>query len=126
MHLSIVTLFKSSSTTYEAYLDIVKHTKDKLVVIDVGTQKSDAWQYLNPGIEDSARIFADQVVVLRIDYMVVPEIMWEWKFHQVPTVLIVKEGKIIDQFVSTLEGEVNDRIRKALAGQKVKPSTNVL
>lgn len=107
-------------------MDIIKNTKDKLVVVEIGTDKSEACQYLNPGLEISAKKFADQVIILRIDFMTVPEVYWELPCPEVPTVIVFKNGRIVDSIVSTMEWEVDKMIQKNLDREASKVNEGVL
>lgn len=107
-------------------MDIIKNTKNKLVVVEIGTEKSEACQYLNPGLENTAKRFGDQVIILRIDFMTVPEVFWELPCPEVPTVIVFKNGRIVDSIVSTVEWEVDDMIQKNLDMEAPKVNEDVL
>lgn len=100
-------------TSYKAYQDIIESTKG-LVVVKIEAAGCRGCQWLAPGLEELAEKYAGQVVILTVDYMVVPELMWEFKCPKIPTLIIYKNGVVIDQFVSTDKNVVEERIQKAM------------
>lgn len=85
-----------------------------LVVVKIETKTCRGCQWLAPGLEELAQEFAGQVVILTVDYMVVPQPMREFKCPKIPTLIIFKDGAVIDQFVSTNKDVVEERILQAL------------
>lgn len=108
----------NSSKTYEQYQEIVRTTKDKLVVLDLGARISDAYQYLTPELEWAARRFADKVLFITVDFNVVPQIYFDVKCPFVPTLIVFRNGHVIDAFVTVSEWEVERRLEKILAEEK--------
>ena len=106
------------STSYPEYLETVQSTKGKLVVMELGTGKSEAYQFLKTQLDWAAQRFGDQVLVITVDYMVVPQIYWDIQCPHIPCVVIFRDGVVIDAFESDMEWEVEQRIQKALEGEE--------
>lgn len=83
-------------------------------MVVIGTAASDGYQYLVPRLENTAKMFENDALVLTVDYMVVPEVYWELPTPQVPAVIVFRNGQIIDTFVTTIASEVDERIQKAI------------
>lgn len=95
-------------------MHIIHTTKNKLVIMDLGTKKSDAYSFLTPRLEKAAEKFKEHVLFIIVDYMDVPQIYWDIRCPFIPTLVVFYNGQVVDAFVSTWEPEVEWRIQKLL------------
>lgn len=95
-------------------MDIIHTIKNKLVIMDLGTRKSDAWKFLTPQLEAAAAKFKESVLFLIVDYLDAPQIYWDIRCQYIPTLVAFYNGRVVDAFVSTWEPEVERRIQKLL------------
>lgn len=110
----------SFSKTYQEYKNIIENTKDKLVVLDLGTAKSEAYAFLTPRLEAAAKKFQDQALFITVDYMKVPQVYWDIRCPNIPTLIVFKNGQVIDAFVTTIEWDVEAELQKLLLAEKAK------
>ena len=86
------------------------------MVAKIETKTCPGCVYLAPGLEELADKYADQCVIMNVDYFKVPQPMWEFKCPKIPTIIIFKDGLVVrEQFVSSdktrVEGEIINTLK---------------
>lgn len=82
----------------DATLDSVLDT-DKLVVIDFWAEWCGPCKMIGPIIEEIAEEYKDKVVVGKVNVDENDETTGKYGIRNIPTVIFVKDGKVVDKLV---------------------------
>lgn len=91
-------------TKYEEFKTEVLDSKS-IVLVDFYATWCGPCQMLSPIIEDIALEFKDKVKAIKIDVDQAQEIAMKYNVASIPTVILFKEGKIVDTFIGFRQKE---------------------
>ncbi|XP_004237020.1 thioredoxin H4-like [Solanum lycopersicum] len=97
-----------SSTTWKIHFDSLKQT-NKLIVIDFTASWCGPCRHMEPVINDFASTYTD-VVFIKIDVDELDDVAQEYGVQAMPTFVLIKQGKIVDQLV----GADKDGLKKKI------------
>ena len=72
---------------------------DKLVVIDFWAEWCGPCKMIGPVVEDLSNAYPDTVVVGKLDVDTNPNTAMEFMVRSIPTIIFVKNGKVVDRHV---------------------------
>lgn len=88
---------------------------DKLLVIDFWAEWCGPCRMITPIIEELAAEYADQANIGKCDVDSNDEIATEYAIRNIPTIIFVKGGKVVDKQVgATTKAALADKIKKNL------------
>ncbi|PON52016.1 Thioredoxin [Parasponia andersonii] len=99
--------------TQESWLDHFQKGKDskKLVVVDFTASWCGPCRFIAPILTDLAKKWTD-VTFLKVDVDELKEVAEEWKIDAMPTLLFLKEGKVVDKIVGARKEELLAKVEK--------------
>ncbi len=85
---------------------------DKLVVIDFWAEWCGPCKMIGPVVEELSNAYPDTVVVGKLDVDTNPNTAMEFMVRSIPTIIFVKNGKVVDRHVGAtsigvLKGKVD-------------------
>ena len=93
----------------------IEASKDKLVVVDFWADWCGPCTTLGPVIEKVVDSYGDKVALAKVNVDENPEKPAEYGANSIPTVKIIKDGKIVQEFVGAIpEEQIRELIDKAL------------
>jgi len=105
--------------------ELKKKIKDsKVLVVDVGTPWCGPCKVMDPIVDKVATKLGDKAQFAKVDAMEEPEIATEYRIQSVPTFLVFKNGKLVDNLVGAMsESNFETKIRNHIRPreQKVVP-----
>lgn len=108
-------------TSYEEYQDLLQSTRDILVVVKIESKTCPGCKFLASGLDELARKYRKQILILNVDYMEVSQPYKEFNCKKVPTIVIFHNGQVImDPFVTTDKEKVERKIQEALEVYGIK------
>ncbi len=78
----------------------------KLTVVDFGAEWCGPCKVLGPVIEEIAQELGDQATVYKMDVDGNPSTPSKYHIRGIPTVILFKDGKVVDQLVGALPKDV--------------------
>lgn len=88
--------------TFEA--DVLK--SNKLAVVDFWAVWCGPCKMVSPIIDSLAGDYGDKVNIGKMDVDTNPEVSFQYKVRSIPTVLYIKDGKVVDKVVGAATREV--------------------
>lgn len=79
--------------------------KGKVSVVDFWAEWCGPCRMIGPIIEDLSTDYGDQVLVGKVDVDTNPQISSEYGVRSIPTILIIKDGEIVDKHVGVTTKE---------------------
>ena len=77
----------------------------EMLVVDIGTPWCAPCKAMDPIVDKVAAKLKDKAHFAKVDAMENPEIASEYKIQSVPTFLIFKKGKLVDNLVGKMSEE---------------------
>jgi putative thioredoxin len=102
--------------------DVIERSKTVPVLVDLWATWCGPCKTLGPVLEKLAREWAGKFVLAKVDIDANPEVADVFNVQSVPTVMLLKGGKIVDGFVGA---QAEDKIREVLA-RHVEPPVDPL
>jgi thioredoxin 1 len=86
--------------------------KEGVVVVDFWAEWCGPCRMIGPIIEDLAKDYGDKVLVGKVDVDSNPEVSMQYGVRSIPTILILKDGEVVDKHVGVttkeaLAGKIN-------------------
>ena len=104
---------KAINLTNENYENILN--SNSLVVVDFWATWCGPCRMVSPVIEDLANEFEGQTSVCKLNVDELPDLAAQYKIMSIPTVMIFKNGEVIDKAVGVrTKEEYQNMIKKAL------------
>ncbi|MEL7423655.1 MAG: thioredoxin [Bacteroidota bacterium] len=86
-------------------------------VVDFWAEWCGPCRMIGPIIEDLAQEYGEKVTVGKVDVDSNPQTSMSFGVRSIPTILIIKDGKVVDKHVGvTTKAALAEKIDKALAG----------
>lgn len=87
----------------------------KVSVVDFWAEWCGPCRMIGPIIEELATDYGDKVLVGKVDVDTNPNVSSEYGVRSIPTILIIKDGEIVDKHVGvTTKKALEDKINKYL------------
>ncbi|XP_062076336.1 thioredoxin H-type-like [Humulus lupulus] len=99
-----------SKTEWTDHFEKGKESK-KLVVVDFTASWCGPCRAITPILTDLAKK-TPNVVFLKVDVDELEDVAKEWEIEAMPTLLFLKEGKIVDKIVGAKKDELIDKVAK--------------
>ncbi len=88
---------------------------DKLVVVDFWAEWCGPCRMVGPIVEDLAKEYADKAIIGKVDVDNNDEITSKYGIRNIPTILFIKNGEIVDKQVGAAQKSVlEEKINKFL------------
>ncbi|XP_077225359.1 thioredoxin H2-like [Tasmannia lanceolata] len=105
-----------SAARWKIHLNSAKNST-QLMVIDFTASWCGPCRFMEPVLEEFAKIFAD-VVFVRIDVDELMEVAQEWGVEAMPTFVLVKKGEVVDRVVGAKKEDLKKMIEKYMRDEK--------
>lgn len=90
--------------------------QDKLVVLDFWAEWCGPCRMVGPIIEELANEYEGQAVIGKVDVDTNPETSTNYGIRNIPTILFIKNGVVVDKQVGAVaKSALDDKIKKHLA-----------
>lgn len=89
-------------TKIEELNEAIANNSDKLVLLDFYAVWCGPCKIIGPILEEVVEEMKDKVILLKADVEEADELATEYKIRNVPTVLIYKNGEVVDKIVGAL------------------------
>jgi thioredoxin 1 len=91
---------------------------DKLVVVDFWAEWCGPCKMITPIIEELAAEYTDGVLIGKMDVDSNPETSYTFKVRNIPTILFIKNGEIVDKQVGlSTKVKLEEKIKAQLVAQ---------
>ena len=98
--------------TTENYKEIL--AQDKLVILDFWAEWCGPCKKIAPFVEQLAEEYADKAVIGKVNVEDEDDLATEYSIRNIPTVLYIKNGEVVDKFVGATTKAVLEEKLKAL------------
>lgn len=98
--------------TSENYKEIL--AQDKLVILDFWAEWCGPCKKIAPFVEQLAEEYADKAVIGKVNVEDEDDLATEYSIRNIPTVLYIKNGEVVDKFVGATTKAVLEEKLKAL------------
>ncbi|MCL2328617.1 MAG: thioredoxin [Bacteroidetes bacterium] len=96
------------------YADLLKNTKE-LIVIDFWAEWCGPCKMIAPSVEELAKEYEGKALIGKCDVDDNNEIAVNFGIRNIPTLLFIKDGKVVDRLVGALpKGKIAEAIEKNL------------
>lgn len=98
--------------TSENYKEIL--AQDKLVILDFWAEWCGPCKKIAPFVEQLAEEYADKAVIGKVNVEDEDDLATKYSIRNIPTVLYIKNGEVVDKFVGATTKAVLEEKLKAL------------
>ncbi|MCQ2093883.1 MAG: thioredoxin [Bacteroidaceae bacterium] len=98
--------------TTENYKEIL--AQDKLVVLDFWATWCGPCKKIAPFVEQLAEEYADKAIIGKVNVEDEDDLASEYSIRNIPTILYIKNGEVVDKFVGATTKDVLEEKLKAL------------
>lgn len=98
--------------TTENYKEIL--AQDKLVVLDFWATWCGPYKKIAPFVEQLAEEYADKAIIGKVNVEDEDDLASEYSIRNIPTILYIKNGEVVDKFVGATTKDVLEEKLKAL------------
>ena len=75
---------------------------DRLILIDFWAQWCGPCRSLSPVVDDLSKAYEGKAIVAKIDVDENPDIVEKFSIRNVPTILLIKDGEVVDKIVGAV------------------------
>jgi len=103
---------EATDATFEA--EVVK--SDRPVMVDFWAAWCGPCRQISPIVEDLAGTYSGKVKVVKVDVDANPDVAMKYSIRSIPTVLIFRDGQVVDQIIGAYpRGEYDRRLKAVLS-----------